>query len=136
MKHLFHSLLLPVGLCVLVLVAGCRREPTPAPAPAAPAAPAEVPGPAVATPQPGQPPPPIVSTIESKDTAYTQEMVQTLNDFLGDYIKQHKRVPRDIAEMVNLKIITSVPVLPGGKKWVIGGKKWVINQQTGKISAQ
>ena len=126
MKHLFHSLLLSVGLCVLVLVAGCRREPTPAPAPAAPA---EVPGPAVATPQPGHPPPPIVSTIESKDTAYTQDMVQTLNDFLGDYIKQHKRVPRDIAEMVNLKIITSVPVLPGGKKWVI-------NQQTGKISAQ
>ena len=90
-KHLFHSLLLPVGLCVLVLVAGCRREPTPAPAPAAPA---EVPGPALAPPQPGQAPPPIVSTIESKDTAYTQEMVQTLNDFLGDYIKQHKRVPR------------------------------------------
>jgi hypothetical protein len=125
-KHLFHSLLLPVGLGVLVLVAGCRREPTPAPAPAAPA---EVPGPALAPPQPGQAPPPVVSTIESKDTAYTQEMVQTLNDFLGDYIKQHKRVPRDIAEMVNLKIITSVPVLPGGKKWVI-------NQQTGKISAQ
>lgn len=126
MKHLFQSLLLPVGLSVLVLVAGCRRKPTPAPAPAAPA---EVPSPAVATPQPGQPPPPFVSTIESKDTAYTQEMTQTLNDFLGDYIKQHKRVPRDVAEMISLKIITSIPVLPGGKKWLI-------NQQTGKISAQ
>ncbi len=126
MKHLFHSLLLPAGLCVIVLVAGCRRKPNPAPAPAAPA---EVPSPAVATPPPSQPPPPVVSTIESKDTAYTQEMTQTLNDFLGDYIKQHKRIPRDIAEMVSLKIITSVPVLPGGKKWVI-------NQQTGKISAQ
>lgn len=56
-------------------------------------------------------------------------MTQTLNDFLGDYIKQNKRIPRDINEMVSLKIITSIPVLPGGKKWVI-------NQQTGKISAQ
>ena len=70
-----------------------------------------------------------MSTRESKDAAYTLEMTQTLNDFLGDYIKQHKRIPKDINEMVSLKIITSVPVLPGGRKWVI-------DQQTGKISAQ
>ena len=56
-------------------------------------------------------------------------MTSTLNDFLADYIRQHKRVPRDINEMMSLKLITSIPVLPGGKKWVI-------NQQTGKISAQ
>ncbi|MFM8468873.1 MAG: hypothetical protein ACKODH_02720 [Limisphaerales bacterium] len=56
-------------------------------------------------------------------------MTQTLNDFLGDYIKQKKRIPKDVSEMVGLKVITSVPVLPGGKKWVI-------DQQTGKISAQ
>ena len=56
-------------------------------------------------------------------------MTQTLNDFLGDYIKRNKRIPKDINEMISLKIITSVPVLPGGKKWVI-------NQQTGKICAQ
>ncbi len=31
--------------------------------------------------------------------------------------------------MVSLKIITSIPALPGGKKWVI-------DQQTGKLSAQ
>lgn len=126
MKLLFRSLFLPVALCVIVLGAGCRRKPTPEPAPAAPA---EVTSPAVVAPQPDQPPPLIVSTIESKDTAYTQEMVQTLNDFLGDYIQQHKRIPKDINEMKSLKIITSIPVLPGGKKWVI-------NQQTGKISAQ
>jgi hypothetical protein len=56
-------------------------------------------------------------------------MTQTLNDFLGDYIRQHKRIPKDINEMVSLKIITSIPVLPGGRKWVI-------DPQSGKISAQ
>ncbi len=56
-------------------------------------------------------------------------MTQTLNDLLGDYIREKKRVPRDIGEMMSLKIITSIPALPPGKKWVI-------NQQTGKISAQ
>ncbi|NBV22816.1 MAG: hypothetical protein EBS05_12985 [Proteobacteria bacterium] len=70
-----------------------------------------------------------MSTRESKDTAYTLEMTQTLNDFLGDYIRQHKRIPKDINEMVSLKIITSIPVLPGGRKWVI-------DPQSGKISAQ
>ena len=69
------------------------------------------------------------ATRETHDANYVQEMTSTLNDFLGDYIKQHKRVPKDINEMVALKLITSIPTLPGGKKWVI-------NQQTGKISAQ
>ena len=56
-------------------------------------------------------------------------MTRTLNNYLGDYIRQHKRIPKDINEMVSLKIITSIPVLPGGRKWVI-------DQQTGKLSAQ
>lgn len=69
------------------------------------------------------------ATRETHDATYIQEMTSTLNDFLGDYIREKKRVPKDINEMVSLKLITSIPVLPGGKKWVI-------NQQTGKISAQ
>lgn len=81
----------------------------------------------------GAPPPAPASqggaTRETHDAAYVQEMTSTLNDFLADYIREKKRVPRDINEMVSLKVITSIPVLPGGKKWVI-------NQQTGKISAQ
>lgn len=124
----FHSLALTLSLCAVVLAVGCRRKKTddhPVPAPAtAPAAPS-----AAATPQAGQSAPVIVSTRESKDTAYTLEMTQTLNDFLGDYIRQHKRIPKDINEMVSLKIITSIPVLPGGRKWVI-------DPQSGKISAQ
>lgn len=116
-------------LCGIVLVAGCKRRQPSQPAP--PPVPAEFPAvvPAVPAPQLGQPPPPAVSTRESHDSAYTLEMTQTLNDFLADYIREKKRIPKDISEMVSLKIITSVPVLPGGKKWVI-------NQQTGKISAQ
>ena len=69
------------------------------------------------------------ATRETHDAVYIQEMTSTLNDFLADYTRQHKRVPRDINEMLSLKLITSIPVLPGGKKWVI-------HQQTGKISAQ
>ncbi|MSU26381.1 MAG: hypothetical protein EXS27_00495 [Pedosphaera sp.] len=127
MKFVFLAFLHLPCLCAIILAAGCRRKQPDQPVPKPVEAP--VVAPAVIAPPPGQPPPPIVSTRESHDTSYALEMTQTLNDFLGDYIKQHKRIPRDIAEMVNLKIITSVPVLPGGKKWVI-------NQQTGKISAQ
>lgn len=124
------SLILALSICTAVVVTGCRRKEVDAPE---------------SQPVPTEPPPTAasiqqqptagativqgVSTIESKDSAYTQEMTQTLNDFLGDYIKQNKKTPKDINEMVSLKIITSIPVLPGGKKWVI-------NQQTGKISAQ
>lgn len=129
MIPLRSSLLLAIGISAAVIVVGCRRKKAAMPEPPLP--PTEAPA-AVATPPPlvtGSAPVQAVSSIASMDAAHTQEMTQTLNDFLGDYIKQHKRIPRDIAEMVSLKIITSVPVLPGGKKWVI-------NQQTGKISAQ
>lgn len=115
--------------CVALIAAGCRKrasvEATTSPPAEAPAAPA-TPHP---TPPPSGPAPALVTTQASNDAAYIQEMTQTLNDFLADYIREKKRVPKDINEMVSLKIITSIPVLPSGKKWVI-------NQQTGKISAQ
>lgn len=86
--------------------------------------------PAVANSQPTTTAPAtVVTTIASNQAAYEQEMAQTLNDFLADYIREKKRIPKDINEMISLKLITSVPALPAGKKWVI-------NQQTGKISAQ
>lgn len=115
-------LALSVGLSI-----GCRRgrNSTPPPDAATQAVPVEMPA--------GAPPPASVdaggATRATHDAVYIQEMTSTLNDFLADYIRQHKRVPRDINEMVSLKLITSIPTLPGGKKWVI-------NQQTGKISAQ
>ncbi len=118
--------LLSFALSVGSLV-GCRRGRNSAPPPAAStqAVPVEMPA--------GAPPPAPVdaggATRATHDAVYIQEMTSTLNDFLADYIRQHKRVPRDINEMMSLKLITSIPVLPGGKKWVI-------NQQTGKISAQ
>ncbi len=126
MTAVFRSWLLALCLASVVTVTACKRrkatEPVPVPAGTpAPAAPAPA--------QPGQPPPPAISTRESNDAAYIQEVTQTLNNFLGDYIRQHKRIPKDINEMVSLKIITSIPVLPGGKKWVI-------DQQTGKLSAK
>ena len=127
MKPFARSFLL-LALGAVMLVVGCRRKMAIEPVPAA-SGDAPMVEPVAPAPQPGQPPPAIVSTRETKDTAYAQEMAQTLNDFLGDYIKQHKRIPRDINEMMSLKIITSVPVLPNGKQWVI-------DQRTGKISAR
>lgn len=125
MNSLSRHLLLVLCLGAFLGSAGCRRKPAPSPvAPAEPAA-----EPVTPAPQPGQPPPAAVTTRASNDAAYVQELTETLNNFLGDYIKQHKRIPKDINEMVSLKIITSIPVLPGGRKWVI-------DQQTGKISAQ
>lgn len=121
-----------LGLFLLLLgvalTIGCRRSRTDTPSPEAagtPAAPVPMPAgaPPAALPSQGG------ATRETHDATYIQEMTSTLNDFLADYIRQHKRVPKDINEMVSLKIITSVPVLPGGKKWVI-------DQQTGKISAR
>jgi hypothetical protein len=114
-------------LCV-ALVAGCRRSansPASTKEDGAPAAPIAMPAgapPAAPASQGG-------ATRETHDATYIQEMTSTLNDFLADYIREKKRIPKDINEMVSLKLITSIPVLPGGKKWVI-------NQQTGKISAQ
>ncbi len=120
---------LSVVLVASFLMAGCRKRKTPAaPPPPAAEAPAAPTTPADAAPS-GGPAPALVTTQASNDAAYIQEMTQTLDDFLADYIRQHKRVPKDINEMVSLKLITSIPVLPSGKKWVI-------NQQTGKISAQ
>jgi hypothetical protein len=115
-------------LVCLGLAVGCRRNreaasgtkeagvpsaPIAMPAGAPPAAPAAQGG----------------ATRETHDATYVQEMTSTLNDFLADYIREKKRIPKDINEMMSLKLITSIPVLPNGKKWVI-------NQQTGKISAQ
>jgi len=119
---------LTVALLVVLSAAGCRRK-SAAPPPVAP--PAETPAaPVAATPPPAPgTPAPVVTTTASNQAAYEQEMTQTLNDFLGDYIREKKRIPKDINEMMSLKLITSIPVLPAGKKWVI-------NQQTGKISAQ
>ena len=134
--------LLLLGICAVMLLPGCRRKQTVTPetpppleeiagteAPDAASATGSAPGPAApaafrpATAQEGG------TTRESHNAAYIQEMTQTLNDFLADYIREKKRIPKDINEMVSLKLITSIPVLPGGKKWVI-------NQQTGKLSAQ
>lgn len=119
---------LAVALLMALAATGCRRK-SATPPPAAP--PAEAPAaPVAATPPPAPgTPAPVVTTTASNQAAYEQEMTQTLNDFLADYIREKKRIPKDISEMVSLKIITSVPALPAGKKWVI-------NQQTGKISAQ
>lgn len=136
MKLVPSSFLLPLCLGAAVFAAGCKPGQTPdpePPAPVRPRAPAPASAPKPATPpasvaQPG-PPPAAVSPRESNDAAYTREMTQTLNDFLGDYIKQNKRIPKDTDEMLRLKIITSVPPVPGGGKWVI-------DQQTGKISAR
>jgi hypothetical protein len=118
---------LVIALCALTALTACRRRsnaiaPGATEAPSAPVAmPAGAP-PAAPAAQGG-------ATRETHDANYIQEMTSTLNDFLADYTRQHKRVPKDINEMMSLKLITSIPVLPGGKKWVI-------NQQTGKISAQ
>jgi hypothetical protein len=124
-----------ICLGAVVLATGCRKRSTIQPV----SAPATEAAPTVGAPSPSAPPaagsatsgpaPALVTTRESNDANYIQEMTQTLNDFLADYIREKKRVPKDINEMVSLKLITSIPVLPGGKKWVI-------NQQTGKISAQ
>lgn len=118
---------LVVLACTVVVLTGCRRSSkasatTATEGPAAPIAmPAGAP-PAAPANQGG-------ATRETHDAAYIQEMTSTLNDFIADYARQNKRVPKDVGEMVSLKLITSIPVLPGGKKWVV-------NQQTGKISAQ
>jgi hypothetical protein len=115
--------------CATLVFIGCRKRSAPVAAAPAPAESSATPAATAPAPQSGGPAPALVTTQASNDAAYIQEMTQTLNDFLADYIRQHKRVPRDINEMMSLKLITSIPVLPGGKKWVI-------NQQTGKISAQ
>lgn len=127
MKLLPRFISLLAVWCAAWLLLACKRdapEPVPVAAPPAPAQPASAPAPA-----PGQPAPPVVNTQESSDAAYIQETTQLLNDFLAEYKKTNTRIPKDVAEMVSLKIITSAPVLPGGKKWVI-------DQQTGKISAR
>ncbi|MBI3877095.1 MAG: hypothetical protein HY300_14255 [Verrucomicrobia bacterium] len=126
MKFPTFSASLPLCCCAALLLLACKPD---VPAPVAP--PAVAPAPAAAMPAPatGQPAPPVVTTRESNDDAYTKEMTQTMNEFLGEYIKANKRIPKDVGEMVGLKIITSVPMLPGGKKWVI-------DQQTGRISAK
>jgi len=127
MRILPYHLGFVVALCAMTALTGCRRRnnapaPTSAEAPSAPIAmPAGAP-PAAPASQGG-------ATRETHDATYIQEMTSSLNDFLADYIREKKRTPKDINEMVSLKIITSIPTLPGGKKWVI-------NQQTGKISAQ
>ena len=91
---------------------------------------APVPAPPTPAPVPVTPADPTVTTKASNDAAYIQEMTQTLNDMLADYIRANKRTPKDINEMISLKIITSIPVIPGGTK------KWVIDQRTGKIAAK
>lgn len=118
-----------VGILVVLASAGCRRKAAPPPSSAPPVEAAPV---ATASPNPASgasAPAPVVTTTASNQAAYEQEMAQTLNDLLGEYIREKKRIPKDVAEMANLRLITSVPALPPGKKWVI-------NQQTGKISAQ
>ncbi len=125
---LFHFTL-AAALSATVATVGCRkRQEVQAPAPPSEAPAVSVTPSAAPAPATG-PAPSVVTTKASNDAAYIQEMTQTLNDFLGDYIREKKRTPKDISEMVSLKIITSVPTLPAGKRWVI-------NQQTGKISAQ
>ena len=128
MRTLLFRLGLAVVLCTFTVQTGCRRR-SDAPTSAASAEGAATP---VAMPVGAPPAAPAAqggATRETHDAKYIQEMTSTLNDFLADYTRQHKRVPKDINEMMSLKLITSIPVLPGGKKWII-------NQQTGKISAQ
>lgn len=122
------SSFLVLGICAAVAVSGCRRKKSSAPE--APS-PVEVSAAAPPAPAPSTTPAPAqsVTTHASNEAAYIQEMEQTLNDFLAEYIRAKKRTPKDINEMLSLRIITSMPPIPAGKKWVI-------NQQTGKISAQ
>jgi hypothetical protein len=114
---------------------GCSRKKAEAPPPQA-EAPAPSPSPKTETGVPAPPPAeaapapePAVTTKASNDSAYIKEMEQTLNEFLGDYVRANHRIPKDINEMLNLKIITSIPAVPAGKRWVI-------DQKTGKISAK
>lgn len=131
MIPLHFSLALVIVLSVAVFGTGCRRKkaetdvapPMPSKAPAAIAmAPALPP---IGDTTPVQK----ISTPESLDSDYTAEMADSLNSFLGDYIRANKRIPKDLNEMVSLKIITSIPPVPGGKQWVI-------DQRTGRISAR
>jgi|GEM_PF-1374659 hypothetical protein len=125
-----------VLLVTLVLVAGCRRQEEAAPAalpvakaPSAPVAPVPPTSPAA---PPGPAPAQAVSPKDANATAYAgyiQELEQTMTDLLGEYIRKHKRTPKDINEMMSLGVITSIPPAPAGKKWVI-------DQQTGKVSAR
>jgi len=132
-----HPRLLILSLGAVLLLAGCKKQNAAAPeapplAKAPPAAPVPS-APTVPAPPTAAPAPPPAQTQDAANAAayagYIAEMEQTLNDFLGEYIRKNKRTPKDIGEMMSLGIITSIPPAPTGKKWVI-------DQRTGKISAR
>lgn len=50
-----------------------------------------------------------------------------MNMLLGEYVAEHKRIPKDVNEMVAWKIISKVPPPPAGKRYVI-------DQSNGRIS--
>jgi hypothetical protein len=51
------------------------------------------------------------------------DLTETLNGILTDYADAHGRVPKDLAEMVRLKLIPRIPEAPPGKRFLINAER-------------
>lgn len=144
-----HLLLLATGLAL----AGCGRAPAPAPATPAPksstgglptlnSSPDAPPPPAVPAPAAiGAPPPPnvpaaasptgragaapangLVQAIDAEGNSMTAEKI--MNRALEIYVEgMGKPVPKDFNELVQAKVLQSIPPAPTGQKWVFDPKQ-------------
>ena len=77
-------------------------------------------------PESSNPPPPDAPAAEPQQLTASEEMSlvpESLNSVLRDYYDAESRVPKDLEEMVQLKLIPRVPTPPPGKKYVIDATK-------------
>jgi hypothetical protein len=51
------------------------------------------------------------------------DLTETLNSILTDYVDANDRVPRDLSEMVRLKLISRIPEAPPGKRYAINADR-------------
>ncbi|MBI3874547.1 MAG: hypothetical protein HY300_00955 [Verrucomicrobia bacterium] len=46
-----------------------------------------------------------------------------MNSILSDYMSESRKTPKDMEEMVRLKLIRAIPAAPPGKKYVLDQNK-------------
>jgi hypothetical protein len=115
-----------------LILSGCgksKKPETPQAAPPEQAVSAE----AIAAPAPPAPPHPSQAPAESGDRPIPANMqdvsldLESLNIILDNYYTAYEKVPKDINDMIRLKLIKRAPTPPPGKKYVIDPKKHKIN---------